>query len=106
NAGGKAASFSTQGSIDLASEFFQAQGTNGRSCATCHTPDDGWSISAATVQRLFDETGGLHPIFANNLDADSPSAPVGTVDERRAAFTQLLQGKFDRRNSEPATAEF
>ncbi len=106
NASGHAASFSKQGFIDFSSAFFRAQGTNGRSCATCHNPDDGWSMSAATVQRLFDETGGLHPIFANNLDADSPTAPVGTVDERRAAFTQLLQGKFVRRNSVPATAEF
>lgn len=106
NAGGKAASFSKQGSINFDSEFFHAQGSNGRSCVTCHNPDDGWSMSAATVQRLFEETDGLHPIFANNLDADKPSAPVGTVEERRAAFTQLLQGKFVRRNSVPVTAEF
>src|SRR3979409_1584522 len=27
--------------------FFQSLGTNGRSCFSCHRPQDGWSISAA-----------------------------------------------------------
>ena len=40
NPGGKAATFSTQGAVDLTGEYFQAQGTNGRSCASCHIPEE------------------------------------------------------------------
>lgn len=34
NPNGKSATFSTQGSVNLTGEYFQAQGTNGRSCAS------------------------------------------------------------------------
>src|SRR5262245_23023431 len=45
NPDGKAATFSTQGAVDLTGEYFQAQGTNGRSCASCHIPEEAWSIT-------------------------------------------------------------
>ena len=32
--------------IDLTGPFFQSLGTNGRSCASCHRPAQGWSVSA------------------------------------------------------------
>jgi cytochrome c peroxidase len=32
--------------IDLSGPFFQSLGTNGRSCASCHRPAQGWSVSA------------------------------------------------------------
>src|SRR5687767_11595462 len=44
NPGGKAATFSTLGSVSLTGEYFQAQGTNGRSCASCHIAEEAWSI--------------------------------------------------------------
>ena len=53
NPGGKAATFSTQVAVDLTGEFFQAQGTNGRSCASCHIAEDAWSINPGTLQDLF-----------------------------------------------------
>jgi len=106
NSSGFAASFSTQGSLHLDDEFFQPQGTNGRTCATCHLLQDGWSIRPSSVRRFFEETGGLHPIFANNLDANFPSAPSGTLEERRSSFSMLLQGKFIRRVNVAASAEY
>jgi cytochrome c peroxidase len=39
--------------ISLTGAFFQSLGTNGRSCSTCHTPSDGWSVSAAEIQLRF-----------------------------------------------------
>ncbi|HEX6732586.1 MAG TPA: hypothetical protein VF074_21385, partial [Pyrinomonadaceae bacterium] len=63
NPNGKSATFSTQGSVNLTGEYFQAQGTNGRSCASCHIPEEAWSINPCTLQHLFDETAGTHPIF-------------------------------------------
>src|SRR5262249_17972508 len=69
---GCAATFSTQGFVNLTGDYFQAQGTNGRSCASCHNSDDAWGITPGTLQRLFDETVGTHPVF-NALDANNPA---------------------------------
>src|SRR5215216_1267273 len=49
NQGGKAATFSTQGAVNLTGEYFQAQGTNGRSCASCHIQEEAWSINPGTL---------------------------------------------------------
>lgn len=100
NPGGYGATFSTQGQVDLTGEYFQAQGTNGRSCATCHLPAEAWAITPVTLQRLFDETDGLHPIF-NLLDTNNPNMPVGTVDERLAAYSMLLSRSVFRRGGAP-----
>ena len=96
NSGGKAATFSTQGSVNLTGEYFQAQGTNGRSCASCHIAAEAWSINPGTLQHLFDETDGLHPIF-NLLDANNPNMDVSTPEARLVAYSMLLsRGVFRR----------
>jgi hypothetical protein len=106
NPRGFAATFSTQGGVDLTGEYFQAQGTNGRSCETCHIAGDAWSISAATIRSRFDETAGLDPIF-NLLDANNPNAPVNTVKARRSAYSMLLtRGVFRRGGAPRADAEW
>ena len=97
NPGGHAATFSTQGFVDLTGEYFQAQGTNGRSCVSCHIPAEAWSINPGTLQRLFDETDGTDPVF-NPLDANNPNTgDFSTVEGRRAAYSMLLsRGVFRR----------
>ncbi len=100
NPGGEAATFSTQGSVNLTGEYFQAQGTNGQSCATCHIPEEAWSITPATLQRLFAETDGTHPVF-NLLDANNPQMNVSTVEARRAAYSMLLSRGVFRRGGAP-----
>jgi cytochrome c peroxidase len=101
NPGGAAATFSTQGSVELTGEYFQPQGSNGRSCATCHTPEEAWSINPGTLQRLFDETDGTHPVF-NPLDADNPeTADFNTVEGRLAAYGMLLSRGVFRRGGAP-----
>ncbi len=102
NPGGKAATFSNQGSVDLTGEYFQAQGTNGRSCASCHIAEEAWSINPGTLQHLFDETQGTHPIF-NPLDANNPSAiPLNpTVEDLLAAYSMLLSRGVFRRGGIP-----
>jgi len=106
NPGGFAATFSTQGRIDRTGEYFQAQGTNGRSCASCHIQGDAWGITPATLESLFNETGGTHPVF-NALDANSPVLDLSTVDARRAAFTMMLtRGVFRRGGALVANREW
>lgn len=106
NPGGHAATFSTDGFVDLTGEYFQAQGSNGRSCASCHIPEEAWSLTPATLQRLFDETDGTHPIF-NLLDANNPTMDVSTVEAREAAYSMLLtRGVFRRGGAPRAGAEW
>jgi cytochrome c peroxidase len=101
NPGGKAATFSTQGSVNLTGEYFQAQGTNGRSCASCHIPEEAWSINPGTLQDLFDETDGNHPVF-NRLDANNPdTGDFNTVNGRLAAYSMLLSRGVFRRGGAP-----
>lgn len=100
NPGGEAATFSTNGSIDLTGEFFKVQGTNGQSCASCHIPEDAWSINPGTLQRLFDETDGKHPVF-NVRDADNPNMDVSTTKTRRTAYSMLLSRGVFRRGGPP-----
>jgi len=100
NPGGKAATFSTQGAVDLTGEFFQAQGTNGRSCASCHIAEEAWSINPGTLQDLFDETGGTHPVF-NLLDANNPNMDVSTPAARLAAYSMMLSRGVFRRGGSP-----
>ena len=100
NPGGRAATFSTQGAVDLTGEYFKPQGTNGRSCATCHVPEDAWSINPGTLQRLFDETEGTHAVF-KLLDANNPSMDVSTVEGRLAAYSMMLSRGVFRRGGTP-----
>ena len=106
NPGGEAATVSTRGSVDLTGEFFQTQGKNGQSCASCHIPEEAWSITPATLRRLFDETNGTHPVFSP-LDANNPDMDVSTVEARRAAYSMLLtRGVFRRGGPPKADAEW
>ncbi len=100
NPSGISTTFSTRGSVDLTGEYFQAQGTNGRSCSTCHTPQDAWSINPGTIGLLFEQTGGAHPIF-NPLDADNPDADLSSVEARRAAYSMMLTRGVFRRGGAP-----
>jgi cytochrome c peroxidase len=100
NPGGKAATFSTQGSVNLTGEYFQAQGTNGRSCASCHIPEEAWSINPGTLQDMFDATNGTHPVF-NLLDANNPSMPETTTEQRLAKYSMLLSRGVFRRGGAP-----
>lgn len=107
NASGMSATFSTNGAIDGTNPFFQALGTNGRSCASCHQASDGWTITPATIQDRFRATRGLDPIFRMNDGANSPNADASTVAARRSAFSMLLtKGLIRVGIGIPADAEF
>jgi cytochrome c peroxidase len=90
NPAGTAATYSATNSIDLTGPFFQDLGTNGRSCATCHQPSDGMSVSAAHVEQRFTTTGGLDPIFHTNDGSNcNVGIDVSTVQARSAAYSLL-----------------
>src|SRR5215470_7240067 len=76
--------------------FFQALGTNGRSCASCHRPAQGWSVTPAEVRDRFDRTEGLDPIFRSNDGSNCEGADVSTIRKRRQAFSLLLAKGLSR----------
>jgi hypothetical protein len=106
NAHGFAATFSDAGYVDLQHNFFTAQGTNGRHCGHCHAPEDGFGMNGPTVTALFVLSGGTDPIFASNLDTDTPTADMSTVQARWNATTMLRQGKFTRKVAVPANRDY
>jgi hypothetical protein len=107
NPHGFSATFSTQGFVNLVTDYSLPQGSNGRSCQTCHIPQQAWSINPNAIQLLFFLTGGTHPIF-NRLDADNPdTADLTTVTGRWAAYTMMLtRGVFRRGGAPPSTREW
>jgi cytochrome c peroxidase len=95
------------GAVDLNNPFFKELGTNGRSCFSCHRPAQGWSITPESVQRRFDESAGLDPIFRANDGSNCEGADVSTIAKRGAAFSQLLNKGLIRVGIDvPASAEF
>ena len=107
NPGGLAATYSTEGSIDLTGPFFQSLGTNGRSCGTCHQASDGWTVTPGQVRARFNATDGTDPIFRTNDGSNSPNADVSTVHARRSAYSMLLtKGLIRVGIGIPAGAEF
>lgn len=105
NSAGTAATFSTAGFVDLTNPFHVPQGTNGRSCESCHLPQVGWSIRPIDVELKFLLTQGNDPIF-NALDANSPSPDVSSLQAKRASYSMLRKGLFRRGGNVPANAEY
>src|SRR5437764_593409 len=70
--------------------FFKSLGTNGRSCGTCHVPSAGWTLSPLEVQDRFDRTDGRDPLFRTVDGSNSPLAKVNTLQQRRDAYSMLL----------------
>jgi len=107
NASGASATFSTAGAIDGGNPFFQSLGSNGRSCASCHQPATGWSVTPQSIVQRFEDSAGLDPIFRTNDGANSPHADVSTPEARRKAYSMLLtKGLIRVGIGIPANAEF
>ena len=54
NDSGVAVTISTNGFIDRRNPFFRELGSNGRSCVSCHVPQEGWSITPKGLRDRFD----------------------------------------------------
>jgi len=96
-----------RGILNPTNPFFEVRGTNGRACVNCHEAAEGWSITPAGVQRKFDESDGLDPIFRTNDGSNCEGAEVSTRDARLNAFSLLLSRGLIRVGMDvPAGAEF
>jgi cytochrome c peroxidase len=109
NSNGASETYSTiAGGIDETGPFFQNMGTNGRTCASCHQPDQGMSISAAGVQERFAITRGQDPIF-RTVDGSNcnHSVDVSTLPGMQSAYSLLLsRGLIRIPIAVPANADY
>jgi cytochrome c peroxidase len=61
--------------------------TNGRTCATCHVPEDNFSLTAAHVEKVWEEDPS-DPLFAA-IDADDPEAKTLTFDHLKKGLVRV-----------------
>jgi cytochrome c peroxidase len=103
DATGTVATYTSAGSIVESNDFFQALGSNNRTCATCHQLSQGMSITPAALQTLFTSTSGTDPVFDAIDGANCPTVATGNT----AGHSLLLNSGLIRiALTLPATAQF
>ena len=105
---GAIASFQPNGAtVTSNNAFFKDMGTNGRTCFTCHQPQNGWGVSARDVAERFEKSAGNDPIFRLVDGATCPSDDVSTLRAKKRAYKLLTEKGLIRVGlAIPATAEF
>src|SRR6266436_8482274 len=87
--------------------FFANLGINGRTCFSCHQPQNGWTVSAASVQARFYASFGTDPIFRLVDGATCPTADVSSITAKHHAYSLLLSKGLIRIGLPvPAAAQF
>jgi len=87
--------------------FFASLGTNGRSCASCHDANVGWTVTPQELAARFAQSDGTDPVFRPIDGAVSPNADVSTSAARSTAYALLLaKGVFRVGRPMPDGAEF
>ena len=71
--------------------FFEAIGSNGRACATCHQPANAMSLSAETIRERWHVTKGHDPVFAGIDGSNNPGLPQ---DQESSHSLLLNRGLF------------
>lgn len=100
---GAVATYNTAGPINEQNPFFQSLGTNGRTCATCHQPDQAFSLSAAGARLVYSRTHGNDPLFAA---VDGANCPSNTPSDPSTHSLLLNNGLIRVALTPPANAQF
>ncbi|MGH8202245.1 MAG: hypothetical protein ACREVO_18065 [Steroidobacteraceae bacterium] len=100
---GMVETLSITGGIDPHNAFFRALGTNGRSCGTCHVPDQAFGLSAAAARTVFRDSRGQDPLFA---PVDGSNCPSASRDDAAAHSLLLHNGLIRISIPLPSNAEF
>jgi cytochrome c peroxidase len=108
NPAGTAETVTTTGTIDRTGTFFQPLGTNARTCETCHSADQGWTMTTTGVTKLFLTSQGLAPLFNPVDEGARPDEDLSSFFSRFTNFAPTLLAlgvtRFTRTN--PATSEY
>src|SRR5581483_9139929 len=76
DSGGSFTNYQSNGPTNEAtSPFFQALGSNGRTCQTCHEPGDAFGLSLTDINNIYTATNGTDPLFAAVDGADCIDQP-------------------------------
>jgi hypothetical protein len=87
--------------------YFQSLGTNGRTCATCHSDQSNWSLTPSLISARFSASGGTDPLFRRFDGAVCPTADVSTPAALQTAYSLLLaRGLIRVGLAIPSGAEF
>jgi cytochrome c peroxidase len=100
---GTVSTYTTLGSIDTGTAFFNPLGSNGRSCATCHQLAQGMSLNTTAIQALFTTSNGTDPLFAA---IDGANCPTNTAATQAAHSLLLNNGLIRIPVTLPATTQF
>jgi len=74
DATGQTSTYFPAGAVTTAGNpFFTSLGANGRTCFSCHQPQDNWSITPTTIQATYVATQGRDPVFAPVDGSDCPN---------------------------------
>ncbi|RBP09720.1 hypothetical protein DFR50_12165 [Roseiarcus fermentans] len=76
--------------LTASNAFFQNLGANQRTCFSCHQPQNGWAISAASVQQRFYSSLGNDPLFRLIDGATCPNSTIETYAGKILSFRLLL----------------
>ncbi len=92
DATGQSASVLLGGPVNSATQpFFDTTiSTNGRSCATCHIAQYGYSFTPAYAQSQFISSNGFAPLFRRNDGANCTLMNFTTLAGRQSAYSLLL----------------
>jgi len=100
-------SYQPAGSTTTVNNAFFATGlggsTNGRTCFTCHQPQDGWGLKPSTVLANLVTTKGKSPLFQPVDGADCPS--LITPNQTPAQFAATHQQMLTKANTRIFLAE-
>ena len=77
--------------------FFKSLGTNGRTCFSCHQPQNNWSTTPVTLLTTYVTTLGKDPVFAPVDGADCPNIPA-SANNFGLKFIQSRVQLFTRGN--------
>ena len=92
NEHGAAGLFNASGVIETKGHpFFEAIGTNGRACVTCHQPSDAMALSVQSIRARWAATRGQDPLFAAVDGMNCPGLPA---DEAQSHSLLLERGLF------------
>jgi hypothetical protein len=87
NALGSFGLLNSSGEVDTKGHpFFEALGSNGRGCVTCHQPADAMSLSLTSIRERWETTQGDDPLFAQFDGMNCPNLTRG----ERASHSLLL----------------
>lgn len=107
DASGEVQTLSVGGALNQQGPFFQAQGTNGRSCVTCHSNRTAWALAPWEVQQRYLQSAGTDPLFRPVDGATCPNDDFSTPGARLSAYRLLLSKGLIRIGlTVPANADF